>query len=76
MVGKILLADTGVNNTLAHLTSASTFFAPSNDALLSYNKAADVNPAEGTGTPYELAGAQLLVVPGQFYTVSAYTRLT
>lgn len=46
VVGKILLTDIGVNNTVSHLTSASTLFAPNNDALLSYNKAADVNPAE------------------------------
>lgn len=66
----LLLDHTGVNQTLSHLTEPSTLFAPTNAAFEAYNNASNITAAEGNSSPLLLAGAQLLVVPGQYYSVS------
>ena len=66
-----LLDATGVNNTLFHLSSPSTLFAPTNAAFETYNDGSNITTAEGQSSPLLLAGAQLLVVPGPYYSVSS-----
>ena len=65
-----LLDLTGVNNTLSNLSSPSTLFAPTNAAFETYLNGSNVTNAEGQISPTNLAGVQLLVVPGQYYSVS------
>lgn len=71
MTAGFLIDSTGVNKTLANLLALSTLFAPNNAAFDTYSKGSNITISEGQTSPFNLAGAQLLVVPGQYYSVSS-----
>lgn len=72
---KRLLESVGLNNTLSNLTEPSTLFVPTNEAFAVYVNASNITFAEAARSPFNLVGSQLLIVPGQYYSVSPRLKL-
>ena len=62
------LETTGLNYTFSSIPTPSTLFAPINEAYATYLIGSNTTIEDAIVGPYLLAGGQLDIIPGQFYS--------